>query len=118
MTMEEILKQILGKIESVSQSQQAVQKEITEINSRVNSLETAQQSIRHSQAKSEHELTDRIRALFDDREVNRDYVESLKDGQARMEENIEDILNILKMMDARQTSQERELRLLRTGKSK
>ncbi|MFZ5642510.1 MAG: hypothetical protein ACOY46_02825 [Bacillota bacterium] len=116
--MEELLKQILGKLESVSQSQQAAQKEITEINSRINSLEASQKNIRQSQVKMEHELSEKLRALFDDREVNKDYFESLKDGLARTEEDIEAILTILKKMDARQTSQEREIRLLRTGKNR
>lgn len=116
--MEEILKNILGKLESVFQSQQSIQKEITEINSNINSLETSQQRIRQSQVRMEDELTEKIRALFDDRELNRDYFESLKDSQARIEENIENIFKILKYLDSRQSSQEQELRLLRAVKNK
>ncbi|HOV80401.1 MAG TPA: hypothetical protein PK728_09895 [Bacillota bacterium] len=116
--MEELLKQILGKLESVFQNQSALQKEITVISDKIISLETGQQSIRNSQIRLEHELTDKIRALFDDREVNYDYFESLKEGQARLEEAVEDILDCLKKMEARQMSQEREIRLLRTGKTR
>ena len=116
--MEELLKQILGKLESLSQSQLATQKELTEISSQINTLGAGQKTIHQSQVKMEHELSEKLRALFDDREINKDYFESLKDGLARTEEDIEAILTILKKMDTRQTSQEREIRLLRTGKNR
>jgi len=58
----------------------------------------------------------KVDKMFDDRQLFRDYLESLKDGQARIETNIEAIWNEVVEIKIALYQQEREIRLLRAGK--
>ncbi|HHW40034.1 MAG TPA: hypothetical protein GXX19_02595, partial [Syntrophomonadaceae bacterium] len=101
-----------GQAELASRLQN-VEKGQAELASRLQNVEKGQQRI---EARLESEVIEKIRALFDARQVQLDYFESLKDGQSRIEKS----LNILRRRTAEHEfklrAHDRELRLLRTEK--
>lgn len=74
------------------------------------------QEIRQSQVRMENELTDKIRALFDDRSVNQDYFRTIKNTLARIENNLQTQSFMIVDLKEKQEDQETELRLLRAEK--
>lgn len=71
------------------------------------------QEIRQSQVRMENELTDKVRALFDAREVSFDYFASIKSELVILAEGQETIKRTFYRLESKQEEQERELRLLR-----
>ncbi|AZK59170.1 hypothetical protein [Candidatus Desulforudis audaxviator] len=64
----------------------------------------------------ENEVFEKIRALFDARQVHLDYFESLRDALSRVEENLDHLIRRERQQDIRLDEHEREIRLLRLRK--
>lgn len=79
-------------------------------------LSDGQEELRQNVAVIEHELTDKIRALFDDRSINQDYFKTIKNSLARIENELQTHSYMLIDLTEKQENQEAELRLLRTEK--
>lgn len=125
--MEELLQQILNKLEDLSRGQQAQ-------NQRLQRLEDGQEALRTEVAglqagqealqnrlvalgvRLENEVFEKIRALFDARQVHLDYFESLRDALSRVEENLDHLIRRERQQDIRLDEHEREIRLLRLRK--
>ncbi|HZJ84806.1 MAG TPA: hypothetical protein VFD02_04530 [Syntrophomonadaceae bacterium] len=71
------------------------------------------QAVRQSQVGMENEFTEKIRALFDAREVSLDYFASIKSELVRIAESQETIRRTFYRLESKQDEQEREIRLLR-----
>ncbi len=74
------------------------------------------EGIRQSQVRMENDLTEKIRALFDDRSINQDYFKSIKKSLAKIEDTLQTHSFMLIELGQRQEDQETELRLLRAEK--
>lgn len=118
MILESVLKQILNKLDSLEQGQRNLEQGQHILTGRVDELQKGQanlasevEGLRMSQVRMEFQHGEKISALFDDREVMRDYLESIKDSQARVEE-------LMEKMYERQNNQEREIRPIRAGRQK
>jgi hypothetical protein len=79
--------------------------DITGLTSKVDKIDA-------NQVRLETEITEKIRALFDFRQVSLDYFTSIKDSLARIEANQESFRHILYNVESKQREQDRELRLL------
>lgn len=150
--MEELLKQILGKLESLEQGQQLLvqaqnnleqgqlsliqgQKDLeqgqksleqgqAEMRSEIDLLQTGQKELSNRldsridklEIRMENEIIEKIRGLYDAREVSMDYFTNIKDALARLENKQESVFNVLVNLDIKQREYDRELRLLRIEK--
>lgn len=113
MTDRDILEQILVKLDTMD--------------SRLDNLEKGQKVLARDQKKLtkevktihvtiENELTEKMRALFDDRSVNQDYFRTIKNTLARIEKEQNFQSSLLIDTRKKQEDQETELRLLRAEK--
>lgn len=66
--------------------------------------------------RMENEVIDKIKILFDAHSVQVDHYESLKEGQIRLEKNLDSLNRIGMKFDLRLKKQEREIQLLREDK--
>ncbi len=153
--MEELLQQILAKLEDLSQGQQAQNQRLqrleegqeglrTDVGSLrqgqktlhadvssfqegqealrtdVGSLRQGQESLQNRlvalEVRLENEVFEKIRALFDARQVHLDYFESIRDALTRVEENIDHLIRRERQQDIRLDEHDREIRLLRLRK--
>lgn len=76
------------------------------LTSKVNNIDT-------NQVRLETEITEKIRALFDARQVSLDYFASIKNTLARIEASQESFRHMLYNVESKQREHDRELRLLR-----
>jgi FtsZ-binding cell division protein ZapB len=153
--VEELLQQILAKLEDLSQGQQAQNQRLqrleegqeglrTDVGSLrqgqktlhadvssfqegqealrtdVGSLRQGQESLQNRlvalEVRLENEVFEKIRALFDARQVHLDYFESIRDALTRVEENIDHLIRRERQQDIRLDEHDREIRLLRLRK--
>lgn len=68
------------------------------------------------EVRLENEVFEKIRALFDTRQVHPDYFESIRDALTRVEENIDHLIRRERQQDIRLDEHDREIRLLRLRK--
>ena len=111
--MEETLKQILGKLDGMDTRFGNLETNVEKIDTRINSLETKIEKIDASQVRMETELAEKVRGLFDAREVSLDYFASIKNTLARIEASQDSFRHMLYNVEGKQREQDRELRLLR-----
>ncbi len=97
--------------------QELVLKQLTALAGQVNSLTGEIKEVHQSQVRMENELTDKVRALFDAREVTLDYFASIKNELVRLNEGQDQVKRLICHLDSKQEEQERELRLLRLEKN-
>ncbi|MEW6447854.1 MAG: hypothetical protein AB1426_07170 [Bacillota bacterium] len=125
--MEELLQQILAKLEDLSQGQQAQNQRLQRLEEGQEALRTDVGSLRQGQealqnrlvaleVRLENEVFEKIRALFDARQVHLDYFESIRDALTRVEENIDHLIRRERQQDIRLDEHDREIRLLRLRK--
>jgi len=153
--VEELLQQILNKLEDLSRGQQAQNQRLQRLEdgqealradvaglqagqealrADVAGLQTGQEALRADVAglqtgqealqnrlvalgvRLENEVFEKIRALFDARQVHLDYFESLRDALSRVEENLDHLIRRERQQDIRLDEHEREIRLLRLRK--
>jgi len=117
---------VLKKLEVLDAFQSTVQnmdKRMGNMEGRMDSFENLMDSlvskvdkIDANQVRMENELTEKIRALFDDRSVNQDYFKTIKNTLARIENNIQTQSFMIIELKEKQEDQETELRLLRAEK--
>lgn len=86
---------------------------VDNLETKVDNLETKVDKIDVSQVRMETELTEKIRGLYDGREVHQDYFASIKNTLARIETSQDSFRYLLYNVESKQREQERELRLLR-----
>ncbi len=125
--MEELLQQILNKLEDLSRGQQAQNQRLQRLEdgqealrADVAGLQTGQEALQNRLValgvRLENEVFEKIRALFDARQVHLDYFESLRDALSRVEENLDHLIRRERQQDIRLDEHEREIRLLRLRK--
>lgn len=100
-------------VTGLQQGQEAQGQELKALCSDVARLDQGQQQL---ELRLEHEVIEKVKVLFDAHSLYLDFFESIKDSQARIEESLELVYRRLIELDNRQSSQERELRLLRAKK--
>jgi len=71
------------------------------------------EKINASQVRMENEITEKVRGLFDARDVSLDYFASIKNTLARIEASQDSFRHMLYNVEGKQREQDRELRLLR-----
>ncbi|MGI6453669.1 MAG: hypothetical protein ACOX0E_09440 [Syntrophomonadaceae bacterium] len=80
-------------LELLLKNQTTMQESITQVNTRLDNLETKISKIDASQARMENEFTEKIRALYDAREVQNDVNERIISTLGRIEAKI-DVLQL------------------------
>lgn len=118
---------VIKQLAALTESQESLTHTVSSMNVRMGALEKGQDLIaghvnsltvdvketRQSQVRMENELTDKVRALFDAREVTLDYFASIKNDLARLAEGQDQVKRLICHLDTKQEEQERELRLIR-----
>ena len=104
-------------LELLLKGQMTMQESIGQLHTRLDNLDTKVDKIDASQVRMESELTEKVRALFDAREVSLDYFASIKNELVRLVEGQDQIKRNLYRLDSKQDEQERELRLIRLEKN-
>jgi len=108
------------RMESVEQGQTRLETRLESVEQGQLRLETRLESVEKGQirleSRMESEVTEKIRALFDSREVHMDYFVSIRDSQARIEEKLDILVDRAIDQDKKLDNHERELRLLRIEK--
>lgn len=109
--MEKILNLILTELQSLKEGQSRMENRIGNLEVEVKEINASQLRL---ETRIENEVVDKIRALFDDRQVHLDYFASICNSQAKVEEGIETLRRRTINHEIKIQDQERELRLLRT----
>lgn len=97
--MEQVLQQILGELKELRQGQDDINHRLTKFELYV-----------------ENEITDKISGLFDARQMTLDYLASIRDSLARIEQNVEMLSRRAFNLESELERHEREMRLLRVEK--
>lgn len=96
--------------------------QVSTLTSKVENIEKSQQETNQRTAqlenKIENQIGDKVRALFDAHTLYLDYFESLKDGQARIEQTVSSISRQQINYEYKLSDYDRELRLIRSEKKK
>ncbi|MEW6173066.1 MAG: hypothetical protein AB1510_08385 [Bacillota bacterium] len=125
--MEKVLEQILEELKSLREGQEAQGQRLERLEKGQEALQKGQDELRQGQqdlqnqvtkmeVRIENEVIDKIRALFDARQVHLDYFESLRDAMTRVEDNIGFLMRREQNQEMRLEEHDREIRLLRLRK--
>ena len=105
------------RLERLEKGQEALQKGQEALQKGQDELRQGQQDLQNQvtklEVRMENEVIEKIRALFDARQVHLDYFESLRDALTRVEENIDHLIRRERQQDMRLDEHDREIRLLR-----
>jgi chromosome segregation ATPase len=110
------LAQLQKSIQSIESNTQKNTQSIDMVAQETMSLQNGLTEVKTSVVRMENELIDKVRVLFDANSLQMDYFESLKDGQARIEQQVSSISRRLLDYDYKIDTYERELRLIRAEK--
>ncbi|MFZ5753793.1 MAG: hypothetical protein ACOY3J_06090 [Bacillota bacterium] len=110
------LAQLQKSIQSIESNTQKNTQSIDMVAQETMSLQNGLNEVKTSVVRIENELLDKVRVLFDANSLQMDYFESLKDGQARIEQQVSSISRRLLDYDYKIDTYERELRLIRAEK--
>jgi chromosome segregation ATPase len=110
------LAQLQKSIQSIESITQKNTQSIDMVAQETMSLQNGLTEVKTSVVRMENELIDKVRVLFDANSLQMDYFESLKDGQARIEQQVSSISRRLLDYDYKIDTYERELRLIRAEK--
>ncbi|MBO8136765.1 MAG: hypothetical protein H0Z40_01300 [Desulfotomaculum sp.] len=89
MTNEEFQSLVLKQLKSLVDGQQEISSEVNNLKSDVDELKRGQQRI---ETRIENELVDKVRALFDDREVQNDKLDQISDKLTDIDDSITYVL--------------------------
>lgn len=87
--MEDALRQILGKLDNLEKGQATMQADVNDLKSDVGDLKAGQIELRQSQVRMESEFNEKIRALFDFRQVQLNHNECVTNALARIEAKVD-----------------------------
>lgn len=80
---------IMQMLETMQQGQNMIAKQVNDLGEQVNGLSKGQEELRKNVTRMENELTEKVRALFDAREVQNDINERIISALGRIEAKLD-----------------------------
>ncbi|RYD01498.1 hypothetical protein N752_29805 [Desulforamulus aquiferis] len=110
---------VLEQLKSLNQGQAKLEEDVKDLKLGQTKLEANQLKLDANQlkleTKIENEVVDRIRALFDDRQVHLDYFAEIRESQVRMEGKLQSLQHRSISQEFKLKEHEQELKKLGAG---